>query len=110
MELTAVEKFNAMTGAVKNIKDLGEGEIIHPAGYHCHTYESQDGSEHQVLVIKDGKTGELYKTETKAFIQKFLQFDEAFGDLPDDQKPDLAICFKESKRGYKYVNFEVVGA
>ena len=107
MTLRAVEKFNAMTGMVKNIKDQ-EGVVISPVAYHCHNYEDQEGKTHQVLVLKDGKSGELYKTETQAFIKKFLQYDEAFGDLPDEEKPDIAICFKDSKRGYKYVNFEVM--
>lgn len=107
MELTAVEKFNAMTGMVKNIKEQ-EGVVIAPVAFHCHTYTGQDGKEHQVLAIKNGKDGELYKTETKAFIQKFMQYDEAFGGLDDSQKPDIAITFKTSKAGNKYVDFVVM--
>ena len=107
MQLTAVEKFNAMTGMVKNIKDQ-EGVVISPVAFHCHTYEDQEGKTHQVLVLKDGKSGELYKTETQAFIKKFLQYDEAFGDLPDEQKPEIVIILNKSKKGNTYVNFDLV--
>ena len=61
------------------------------------------------IVIKDGKTGEMFKTEVQAFIKKFLSYDEAFGTLPDKDKPDIVIQMKESKKGNKYVNFDVMG-
>ena len=40
---------------VQNVKEL-EGMVISPVAFHTHTYEDQDGKEHAVLVIKDGKT------------------------------------------------------
>lgn len=108
MELTRVEIFRAMNGSeVQNVKDL-EGQYIIPVAYHAHEYEDPDGKIHNVLVIKDGKTGELCKTEVKAFIQKFMAYDEAFGSLPDDEKPEMLIKSKLSKKNNKYVNFDIV--
>ena len=50
----------------------------------------------------------MYKTEVSAFIEKFLKYDEAFGDLPDAEKPDMVIIINTSKKGNKYVNFDLV--
>lgn len=108
MELTRVEIFRAMNGSeVPNVKDF-EGQYILPVAYHTHEYEDQDGKTHNVLVLKDGKTGALCKTEVKAFIQKFMAYDEAFGTLPDNEKPEMVIKPKTSKKGNKYIDFDVV--
>ena len=107
MELTKLELFKAMNDKHQNLKDC-EGQIISPVAVHTHTYTASDGSEHSVLVIKDGKTGEFYKTEVKAFIEKFLKYQEAFGDVPDEEKPDIVIVLNVSKKCNKYVNFDLV--
>lgn len=110
MTMTPVEIFRAMCGdGIPNVKEC-EGLIIRPVAYHTHTYEDQDGKEHAVLVLKDGKDGHLYKTEVQAFIKKFLAYDESFGQLPDDEKPEIMIVLNTSKKGNKYVNFDVVQA
>lgn len=108
MKLTPVEIFKAMNGdGIQNIKEC-EGLIISPVAFHMHTYESQDGKEHTVLVIKNGKDAQMYKTEVQAFIKKFMAYDEAFGALEDAEKPDIAITIVTSKKGNKYVNFNVM--
>ena len=107
MELTKMELFKAMNDRHENLKDC-EGMIISPVAYHTHTYSDADGKEHAVLVIKDGKTGKMYKTEVKAFIEKFLKYDEAFGDAPDSEKPDIVIILNTSKQGNRYVNFDLM--
>lgn len=106
-ELNAFELFSAMNDKHTNLKDC-EGMTLSPIGVHTHTYTANDGSEHQVLVIKNGKDGKFYKTEVKAFIEKFLKYMEAFGGMPDDQKPDIVIAMNVSKKGNKYVNFELL--
>lgn len=109
MELTRIEIFKAMNSKdVMNVKEL-EGTVISPVAFHTHSYEGQDGKEHHVLVIKDGKTGQLCKTEVQAFINKFLAYDEAFGSLPDAEKPEIVITMNTSKKGNKYVNFDIAG-
>ena len=108
MEFTRVEKFRALNSRdVANVKDC-EGEILRPVAYLTHEYEDADGKTHNVLVIKDGKSGAMYRTEVKAFIQKFLAYDEAFGSMADDEKPEISIQLQQSKKGNKYVTFDVV--
>ncbi len=106
MELTKMELFKAMNDKHTNLRDC-EGQVISPVAYHTHTYQDADGKEHTVLVIKDGKTGEMYKTEVQAFIEKFLKYDEAFGDSPDNEKPDIVIILNTSNKGNRYVNFDL---
>ena len=107
MELTKMELFKAMNDKHTNLKDC-EGMIISPVAFHTHEYEDNNGKTHTVLVIKDGKSGEMFKTEVKAFIDKFMKYDESFGDAPDDEKPQIVITIMTSKAGNKYVNFELL--
>ena len=108
MELTRVEMFKADTSKdLPNIKEL-EGQTIKPVASRTTSYEDGEGKEHSVLIIKDGKSGVMYRTEVGAFIDKFLAYDATFGDLPDEEKPEITITSKKSKRGYSYVNFDVV--
>ena len=106
MELTKLELFKAMNDKHENLKDC-EGLIISPVAFHVHQYTDSDQKLHNVLVIKDGKTGKMFKTEVSAFIEKFLKYDEAFGDSPDNEKPDIVIKLNVSKKGNKYVNFDL---
>ena len=108
MELSAVQLFKAMNDKHVNLKDC-EGMIISPVALHTHSYTAQDGSEHSVLVILNGKDGKFYKTEVKAFIEKFMKYMEAFGDCADDDKPDIVVVLNQSKKGNKYVNFDLIG-
>lgn len=107
MELTKMELFKAMNDKHENLKDC-EGLIIAPVAQHTHTYTAADGSEHAVLVIKNGLDGRMYKTEVKAFIEKYLKYMEAFGDMPDEEKPQIQIILNTSKKGNRYVNFDLV--
>lgn len=107
MELTRLELFKAMNDRHTNLKEC-EGLIIKPVAYHTHQYSDADGKMHSVLVIKNGIDGVMYKTEVQAFIEKFLKYDEAFGEEPDENKPDIVIVLNTSKKGNKYVNFDLV--
>ena len=109
MVLTKMELFKAMNDKHENLKDC-EGMIISPVAVHTHTYTAADGTEHSVLVIKNGKDGKFYKTEVKAFIEKFMKYMEAFGDSPDEEKPEIVIVLNQSKKGNRYVTFDLVGA
>lgn len=108
MELSRVEKFKALNSKdITNIRDC-EGQTIKPVAFYTHEYEDSDNKSHYVLVIKDGKTGDMFRTEVKAFIEKFMAYDEAFGTLPDEEKPDIVIQIQTSKKGNRYVNFDVL--
>ena len=97
MELSRVEKFKALNSKdIPNMKDC-EGEVLKPVAFYTHEYEDSDG-----------KTGGMYRTEVKAFIEKFMAYDESFGTLPDEEKPEIIIQIKTSKKNNKYVNFDVL--
>lgn len=106
MELTPKQKFSAINDRHTNIKEC-EGLIIAPVAYHTHQYDDADGKTHTVLVILNGKDNEFYKTEVQAFIDKFVAYQESFGELPDEEKPDIKIVLNTSKKGNRYVNFEL---
>ena len=107
MELTAAQKFKCMNDKHTNVKDC-EGLIIHPVAFHTHSYEDGDGKLHNVLVIFNGDDGKFYKTEVAAFIEKFMKYDEAFGQLPDEEKPRIVIAARVSKKNNRYANFDLV--
>ena len=107
MELTGIQKFKAMNDKHTNLKDC-EGLLIAPVAFHTHQYQDADGKDHTVLVLFNGLDNEMYKTEVMAFIEKFLKYDESFGDLPDEEKPKIQIVINTSKKGNRYVNFELV--
>ena len=107
MELTRNQKFTAMYDKHTNLRDC-DGMIIHPVAFLTRTYDDQDGKQHSVLVILNGIDNKFYRTEVSAFIEKFLQYDETFGDLPDEEKPKLVINLRTSRKGNKYVNFDLV--
>ena len=109
MELTGIQKFKAMNDKHDNLKDC-EGLIIRPVAFHTHQYEDAKGKQHTVLVIYNGNDDKMYRTEVVAFIDKFMKYDESFGDLPDAEKPQIVINIMTSKAGNKYVNFELVEA
>ena len=107
MELTKMELFKAMNDKHTNLRDC-EGMIISPVASHTHTYSDADGKLHSVLVIKNGKDGKMYKTEVSAFIEKYMKYEEAFGEESDEQKPEIVIILNKSKKGNTYVNFDLV--
>ena len=107
MKLTPKQLFKAMNDKHTNLKDC-EGLIISPVAFHTHQYEDADGKTHTVLVILNGLDGEMYRTEVQAFIDKFVKYDESFGELPDEEKPQIKIIINTSKKGNRYVNFDLM--
>lgn len=107
MELTRTELFKAKNDRHENLKNC-DGLVICPVAYVTYTYEDSNGKEHAVLVIKNSRDGQMYRTEVKAFIEKFMTYLESFGDCPDDEKPLIVVKLNESKKGNKYVNFDLM--
>lgn len=107
MELTRSEIFSAMNDRHTNVKEI-DGQVLLPVAQHTHTYMDAEGKQHSVLVIKDGITGQLFKTEVQAFIDKYMSYLESFGDLPDEEKPKIVIACRISKKNNKYANFDLV--
>lgn len=106
MELTGIQKFKAMNDKLPNLKEC-EGLSIRPIGFHTSHYTGADNKEHIKLVILNGNDGKMYKTEVMAFIEKFMQYDESFGDMPDEEKPEIVVTINVSKAGNRYVNFDL---
>ena len=107
MELTAKELFRAKNGdGVQNVRDC-EGQILQPVAFTTKRYIGQDEKEHEVLIIKDGKTGGMFKTEVRAFIEKFKDYVDSFMDADDAEKPEIVIILNKSKKGNTYVNFDL---
>lgn len=107
MELTRRELFSAKHDKHHNVKEI-DGETILPVAHITYQYTASDGELHSVLVIKDGITGEMFRSEVKAFIDKFMTYLEDFGDMPDEERPAIRISCRESKKGNKYANFDLV--
>ena len=101
-----------MTADNKNLKDI-IGEKVRPMKWAFSNYTDADGEIHTVLALDleftDGHR-ENYRTEVKAFIEKFNIYAEVFADEPDAERPRIVITGKNSKRGNRYINFEIVEA
>lgn len=96
----------------KNIKDLID-ELVRPLSWEKTAYYDNEDIQHTVLSIKfewsDGTTSttDIYRTEVKAFIEKFGYYVEVFGELPPAEHPRIKITGKKSQRGNKYISFEL---
>ena len=49
----------------------------------------------------------MYRTEVAAFIDKYLKYKDAFGDLADEEKPKIVFSPRKSKAGNNYTDFDV---
>lgn len=106
-ELTARELFRAKNGdGVTNVRD-SEGEILRPVAFTTKQYIGRDEKEHSVLIFKDGNHGGMYKTEVRAFIEKFTDYMDSFGEVPDEEKPEIVIILTKSQKGNTYVTFDL---
>lgn len=93
------------TQNMPNIKEC-IGEIVRVDAVAVNQYADPDGVLHNVMALKLAD-GRYYRTEVAAFIEEMNDFWSYFGD--DDEKPEIMIIGKNSKRGNEYVKFEVVG-
>lgn len=93
------------TQNMPNVKEC-IGEVVRVDAIAVNQYTDPDGEVHNVMALKLAD-GRYYRTEVAAFIEAMNDFWSYFGD--DDEKPEIMIIGKSSKRGNEYVNFEVVG-
>lgn len=106
MELTKMEQYKLRkTADMPNIKDI-IGERVKCVAEHMGEYIDADGEVHRVLSVKLAD-GRYYRTEVAAFIDNYKEFSEVFDNI--DERPDIEIVGKKSKRGNPFVNFVVVG-
>lgn len=71
-------------------------------------YLDVDGTYHNVLALSIIGTGDIYRTEVTAFIEKFKTYIAVFGELPADERPCIKITGKQSKKRNEYISFEIV--
>lgn len=92
------------THEMANIKVL-KGQVVRVVAQAQHDYTDSEGELHHVLAVKldDGR---YFRTETAAFIEAFNSYWDFFAD--DEQKPEILISCKRSRKGNDFVTFDVV--
>lgn len=107
--MTTLSKLEAYkmtrTKNMPNLKDC-IGEVVVVTAMQEHEYTNPDGEVHVVMALKLAD-GRYYRTEVAAFREAFKDFWEYFSG--EDEKPEIIITGKTSKRGNEFVSFDVVG-
>lgn len=83
------------------------GEILAVEKWETSEYVDADGVPHCVLSLSIAETGDILRTEVRAFIEKFRTYVEIFGECPVDQRPRIKITGKTSKKRNEYISFEI---
>lgn len=91
------------TRNMRNLKELCGHSVI-PQTWEHSTYIDPDGEIHEVLAIEI-ETGEFYRTEVKAFIEAFKDYEECFPTM--EERPSITINAERSKRGNAYITFSI---
>lgn len=98
------------TADATNLKEL-INQKVKPLKWEFSDYTDSDGEVHNVLAMElellDGKRG-IYRTEVRAFIEKFNHYTDIFGTEPVEDRPAIVITGVKSQRGNPYINFELV--
>lgn len=103
-----LEKFKMkQTADAANLKNY-IGEILSVENWEISDYVDADGKYHKVLALKIAGTGDIYRTEVTAFIEKFNAYIDVFGEEPVDDRPRIKITGKTSKKSNTYISFEIV--
>ena len=107
MEMSKIELYKMnRTQAMPNIKEI-IGETVRPVAMIETEYANPDDGEiHNVLALKL-EDGRYYRTEVAAFREAFKVYWDFFSE--DEQKPEILIVGKSSRKGNEFVNFDVVG-
>ncbi|MBO5869658.1 MAG: hypothetical protein J6Q89_02805 [Clostridia bacterium] len=98
------------TADATNLKELIK-QTVKPLKWEFSDYIDSDGEKHNVLAMEletsEGKRG-IYRTEVRAFIEKFNIYNDVFGTEPVEDRPAIVITGVKSQRGNPYINFEIV--
>ena len=84
------------------------GEVLAIEKWETSEYVDADGIPHCVLSLSIHGTGDIYRTEVRAFIEKFRTYIDVFGDCPVDQRPLIKITGRTSKKRNEYISFDIV--
>ena len=100
-----IQKFKMMqTADAANLKSH-IGETIKVSDWEFSEYSDVDGQYHNVLALSMPNTREIYRTEVRAFIDKFKKFITVFENVPVEERPFIKITGKTSKKKNDYIDF-----
>lgn len=80
-------------------------EVLKIEKWESSEYVDADGTYHNVLSLSIAGTGDIYRTEVRAFIEKFKTYVDVFGDLAADERPYIKITGRTSKKRNEYISF-----
>ena len=83
------------------------GEVLAVEKWESSEYVDADGVAHCVLSLSIHGTGDILRTEVRAFIEKFRTYIDIFGEEPVDKRPRIKITGKTSKKRNEYISFEI---
>ena len=84
------------------------GEVLQIDKWETSEYVDADGVPHCVLSLSLTGTGDILRTEVRAFIEKFRIYADIFGECPVEQRPYIKITGKTSKKRNEYISFDIV--
>ncbi len=84
------------------------GEVLQIEKWETSEYVDADGVPHSVLSLSIYGTGDIYRTEVRAFIEKFRTYIDVFGECEINERPFIKITGKTSKKRNEYISFEIV--
>lgn len=84
------------------------GEVLQIEKWESSEYVDADGVAHCVLSLAIVGTGDILRTEVRAFIEKFRTYIDVFGECPVDQRPLIKITGRTSKKRNEYISFDIV--
>ena len=83
------------------------GEVLSIAKWEKSEYVDEDGVYHNVLSLAVDGTKDIYRTEVKAFIEKFDKYIDVFGSESIENRPCIKITGKTSRKKNEYISFEI---
>lgn len=103
-----LEKFKMKQTADQGNLKSHIGEVLRIEKWEFSEYQDVDGVFHSVLAVKIADSNDIYRTEVKAFTEKFKQYIEVFGNEPVNDRPRILITGKQSKKRNEYISFTLV--
>ena len=82
-------------------------EVLKIDNWEISEYCDVEGTYHKVLALKVLPSGDIYRTEVAAFIEKFASYAEVFKVIPVDDRPYIKITGKTSRKKNEYISFEI---
>ena len=102
-----IEKFKMrQTASAENLKSR-IGQVLKVQSWETSEYVDVDGVPHTVLALALCGSGEIVRTEVRAFIEKFRAYVDVFGSEEPDDRPLIKIVPATSKKRNEFILFEL---